>query len=140
MKYSNIVGKKTIRNTYTDDEGEIYEMDSGKTETIYSTPTVFLANISMSGSDSNFTEYGLSTADYEAVINLTKDEYPIVEGAIIWLNSEVVSRYDEETEVVLDDGSIVYTTSPDHTSADYVVIKKSTSINQDRYILKAVNK
>ena len=151
MKYSLIIGEAPIYVTdsdgnikydsYTDSSGIEYRYpkETGETEIYYSTPVTFFGNISMSGSDSNFTEYGLSAAEYEAVLNLSRDEQPIVEGAIIWLNSEVESRYTEEIEVEID-GKIYRTIQPIQTSSDYTVIKRSTSLNEDRFILKAVNK
>lgn len=151
MKYSVLLGESVtyktdsdgniIYDSYTDSDGTVYHypIETGSSEEIYSTPTDFMASFSMSGSDAEATEYGLSTADYEAVLSCQKGAYPIIEGALIWVSSEVESIYNEEVEIEID-GQTYTTIAPKKISADYTVIKSSTSLNEDRYILKAVNK
>lgn len=140
MKYSLLIGESEIYREYTDSDGNTYMIGTGKETTYYSTPVDFMANISMSGSDAEATEYGLSTADYEAILSCSKGAYPIVEGSLIWINSEVETLYDEEVEIKFDNGTIKKTNAPKRTSADYTVIKSSPSLNEDKFILKAVNK
>ena len=81
----------------------------------------------MSGGEAEAQEFGLSISDYNAVIASGKNELPLVLGALIWHNSEVVFEDVENTK-------------PDETSADYRVIKVSESLNEVKYILKAIVK
>ena len=110
-----------------DDEGNVYYRETGSYTSNWSNPTVFYGNIAMSGGEAEAQEFGLSVADYNAVISMAKDEVPLTLGALIWLNSEVL--YKDEENINLDE-----------TSADFTVIKASESINEVKYILKAVVK
>ena len=130
-------GEKIV--DWTDDDGTIYYQETGEYEPVYSTPQEFLSNISMSGNDAEAKEYGLSTADYEAVLVFDNDSVPLVEGALIWHTSVVESKYVEETELEIGDKK-VSTTAPIVVSADFSVIKISRSLNFTKAILKAVNK
>lgn len=150
MKYSLLLGEAPIY--VTDEDGNVkyesaiydgveytYPIETGETEIYYSTPVDFKANIALSGGDSDSTEYGLSTADYEAIIMTSKGAVPIVEGSLIWVTSEVESLYTEEVDIEID-GQTYRSNAPKRISADYTVIKCSPSLNEDKYILKAVNK
>ena len=118
-------GNKIVE--FVDDEGTVYYQETGSYETVISVPEDFLGNIAMSGGEAEAQEYGLSVGDYNAVISATKNEVPLALGALIWLDSAV------EFE---DDGN----TKPKETSADYRVIKVSESLNEVKYILKAIVK
>lgn len=144
---TDINGNIQYEILYTDDEGneipvlnengEKIPLYTGETEVVYGEPVDFDANISMSGGEAEAVEYGLSTADYEAVIVYNKGEVPIVEGTLIWFKSNV--EYHENAEV---DFGEKQTTGrfPKSTSADYRVIKVSESLNFTKAILKAINK
>ena len=120
-------------------DGSKERLDTGEKETLYSEPIGFSANISMSGSEAEAKEYGLSIADYEAIIVIKKGQISLVEGALIWHESPVMYKYDEEIEFETSNG-IITTKMPDKVSADYVVMKCPDSLNVTKAILKAVNK
>ena len=112
-------GNKIIE--YVDEEGNEYYRETGETERVYSLPVEFLGNISMSGGEAEATEFGLNTADYEAVLIVDKGLLPIDESSLIWF----------ESEPVINDNGLV-----DYVTADYSIIKISPSLNVDKYVLK----
>lgn len=141
MSYSLYLTKADVYDYYEDNEGNKFPIKTGEKEEVYSTPKPLKANISMSGSDAEAEAYGLSIADYEAVLVYSKNEYPLVEGSLIWLNSPIEYKYDgEEIEVDMPSGKKVKTKAPVRVSADYTVIKIADSLNETRAVLKAVNK
>lgn len=140
MQYALYLAEAPIYNYYEDDEGNKYHLETGEYALAYTTPVEFFANVSMSGSYAEATEYGLSTADYQAVIELDKGAIPIEEGSLIWFKSDVEYLYDGEKIEVEVNGETVLTKAPKPTSADYKVIKISDSLNYTKAILKAVNK
>lgn len=124
---------------YEGKDGNQYPIDvkpTGKTEIVYSEPVEFAASISMSGGEAEAVEYGLSQQDFSAVIVTPLNAVPIKEGALIWYTSKPQLKH---IEVEIDDISL-NGNYPEKTSADYIVMKKSTSLNVDKYILGAVNK
>lgn len=112
-------GNKIIE--YVDEEGNEYYRETGETERVYSLPVEFLGNISMSGGEAEAMEFGLNTADYEAVLIVNKGLLPIDESSLIWF----------ESEPVINDNGLV-----DYVTADYSIIKISPSLNVDKYVLK----
>ena len=116
-------GNKIVE--FVDDEGNEYYRESGSYTSGWTKPEVFYGNIAMSGGEAEAQEFGLSVADYNAVISASKNELPLILGAYIWQNSEVEYK-DEETMDIKP------------TSADYQVIKVSESLNEVKYILKAI--
>ena len=121
-------GHKII--SYTDEEGNAYYAEeTGDYELQYNDPVEFSANIALSGGEAEAQEFGLSIADYNAVIVADVDKFPIVNGTLIWHESPV--KYKE-----INDGTMVL----DSKSADYVVLKVSKSINVVRYVLTSVVK
>lgn len=141
MKYALQIAEIPELETeyYEDEDGNKYPINvrpTGKTEVVYSEPIDFMASISMSGGEAEAVEYGLSTESYAAVMITTKSAIPIKEGSLIWLESEPELKH---IEVEIDDISL----NGDYavkTSADFIVMKKSPSLNLDKYILQAVNK
>lgn len=128
-----------IVDTYTDSEGQVYEYyrETGEKKTYYATPVKFFANKANSGSNSQETEYGLTVADYSAVIATTKGAFDIKDGTLIWDKSEIVQGEEQTIEI---DGKTYTTTDPVKESSDYMVVKCSDSVNETRYYLKATNK
>lgn len=120
---------------YTDDEGkEYYETEK---VTILPSAVSFLGNIAMSGGEAEAVEFGLNVGDYEAVLLMAKNSLPIDETSLIWHETEPQAEdktYWFEGE---DAPNTLHVVSND---ADYRVIKKSPSLNQDKYILKKVVK
>lgn len=112
-------GNKIIE--YVDEEGNEYYRETGETERVYSLPVEFLGNISMSGGEAEAMEFGLNTADYEAVLIVNKGLLPIDESSLIWF---------ESVPVINDNGLV------DYVTADYSIIKISPSLNVDKYVLK----
>lgn len=108
---------------YVDSEGNEYPRME-KVD-VYSEPTQFFGNISMSGGEAEAVEFGLNLADYEAVLVMGKNTLPINETSLIWL----------DTEPIVEASGYV-----DQYSADYKVIKVSPSLNVDKYVLKKVVK
>lgn len=165
MKYSLQIGEVPVYNTdendeviylhYKDDEGNIIyyldengnkiPSDTGEKEIVFSTPVEFQANIAMSGGESEAQEFGLSQADYEAVALYSNGEVPLVEGSLVWFESEPEYKYNGDEvafEITNKDGEkeTVYLKVPIETSADYRVIKISPSLSFTRAILKAITK
>lgn len=153
MKYSLQIGEVPIYET--DDDGNIlyyedkdknkYHMETGEKEIVFGTPVEFQSNIAMSGGESEAQEFGLSQADYEAVALYANGMVPLVEGSLIWYESEPEYKYNGEEiafEITNKDGEkeTVYSTVPIETSADYRVIKISPSLSFTRAILKAITK
>ncbi len=97
-------------------------MKTGDSDDYYTPPVEFKANIMQSGSGiAEMVEYGLDLSDYNAIMIADKGSYPIKEGSLIWENST------PKTDVH---------GNADKTSADYIVVKKPSSLNVDKYILK----
>ena len=114
--------------SYTDDEGNVYYVETGDSELTYNDPVEFSANIAMSGGEAEAQEFGLSIADYNAIIVADVGKFPIVNGTLIWHESPV--KYKEiDGETLLD-----------AKSADYMVLKVSKSINAVKYVLTSVMK
>ena len=114
-------GNKII--DYVDEEGNIYYRETGGYTSGWSVPVDFKGNIAMSSGEVEAKEFGLSVADYDAVLVLDKNEVPLEEGYLIWHEKEVEFK---------DDGEV------DTTSADYTVKKVANSLNSAKYVLKAV--
>lgn len=113
-------GMKVVE--FVDEEGNVYYEETGNYIDVYSQPVIFYGNIAMSGGESEAVEFGLNLGDYEAVLLMDKNTLPIDETSLIW-------HKNEPTEVVV---------KKEH--ADYTIVKLSPSLNQDKYVLKAVVK
>ena len=136
MHYAVPTGRNTVEYViedghkviaYTDEQGNVYYADTGEPVPEYDDVVEFSANIALSGGEAEAQEFGLSIADYNAVIVSDIDKFPIKNGTLIWHESPV--KYKDEEQTVLDT-----------KSADYIVLKVSPSLNSVRYVLKAVVK
>ena len=119
-------GNKIVVYTDTskDPPTEYYEK-VGATAEGYSEPVEFLGNIAFAGSgEAETTEFGVSLAEYEADVTVSKDLLPIDETSLIW------------THTPLTDGD-GYAVEGD---ADYRVLKVKPSLNECRYLLAKVQK
>ena len=126
---------------YEDSDGNKIPLETGDEDIIFSAPQPFMANISESGGESTALEYGLSPEDYTAVLLIQKNSYPLVEGALIWANSEPEYKYGGEEVTYEIDGKEVTTTAPEQTSADYMVKKvPKMPLNFAKILLDAVVK
>lgn len=124
LYYANYSGMIDIMEGYTEIDGEMVAVKVG-TRQGYTTPIPFKANLSIDSGETKQSEYGLSVGDYDAVISANVGELPFTEQTLIWHKSE------PKTD---GDGLAV----PE--SADYRVIAIKTSINEERFILKAREK
>lgn len=130
--YSNQIG---VNKVYERDEfgnikyiivdGKQVYIESGETETVYSTPAVLKGNISFSGGESQAVEFGVDVSAYDAVIVVSKGEVNLSETSLIWFESEV--GYKDIAHTIVDP-----------YSADYRVTKPIPSLNEKRYLLKKV--
>lgn len=139
LKYALQIAEIPEFEYYEDEDGNKYPVGiipNGKTEVVYSEPQNFLASISTSSEEAQAVEYGLSTADFEAIAIYPNGAVPLVEGALIWHKSEPQYKHiDVEIDDVVLNGDY-----PIATSADYRVTRVSESINFTKAILKSVNK
>lgn len=151
MQYSQFLKKYAQYDTdenwnlivdYVTDEGiPIYRMIEDDPTDYYTEPQEMKASIAESGGEAEAMAFGLSVADYEAVILYDKGAYPLKEGSLIWVDSPVEYEYNgNEVEIELDDGEKVMVKAPDKTSADYIVMKIVRSLNFEKAILKAIVK
>lgn len=125
MYYANQDRIAPIYETYIDDDGNEYQLDTGETKLVYGEPVEFNGNISMSGGEAEAVEYGLNLADYSAILVMDKNTLPITETSLIWQNTEPKKDADGNT---------------DEYSADYRIVKISPSLNIDKFILQKVVK
>lgn len=110
-----------------DEDGNIkYVSVNGKDRPIekvvpahFSNPIMFEASINMSGKQVNTVEFGIDAGSYSAVLTTPKGIVDITETSLVW--------YD--TEPTFKDGYV------DGNSADYNVVKKTSSQLYDRYML-----
>lgn len=114
-----------IYETYVDEDGNEYKLDTGDTKLVYGEPVKFKGNIAMSGGEAEAVEFGLNLADYEAILLVGKNTLPITETSLIWHNTEPTKDSEGNT---------------DEYSADYRIAKISSSLNYDKYVLKKVVK
>lgn len=110
------------------DTGEVYYVETGSKMLLYSEPVIFKGNIAMSGSDVDRVEFGVSEANYEAILVMNKGEIPITETSLLWFQTEPQTKIVEGV------------TYADDSTADYKVLRVSPSLNEDRYILDKIEK
>lgn len=147
MKYALYLGNVDIVQTdfegnpqyFEDENGEKIYLVTGEKREIYDTPVEFEANFSTSGGEAQSQEYGLDISQYDGIALFTKDAYPIVEGTIIWKDSEV--EYDEDHKYFTEDmKTLIEVHAPVKTSADYVCKKISDSLSYTKAIFTAIQK
>lgn len=123
FKYALLGTEIPIYEDYIDDDGNTIKLDTGRTEQGYLTPVEFEASLSTTGGEVEAKEYGLTTADYDAVMSFPNGLIPITETSLIWHTSEVLYKDDEN--IIVDD-----------TSADYSIKRISKNLNFTRVLLK----
>lgn len=115
-----------IYEYYEDEEGNLIPIDTGETKLVYGEPIEFKGNIAMSSSgEVEIQEFGLSQADYSAILVVDKDYIPLTETSLIWFENEPKKDIDGNT---------------DEFSADYRIVKISPSLNVAKYALQKVVK
>ena len=126
MYYANQDRVVPIYEYYEDEDGNTIPLDTGETKLVYGEPIEFKGNISLSnGGEVEVQEFGLSQADYSAILVTSKNTLPITETSLIWYENEPKKDIDGNT---------------DEFSADYRIIKISPSLNVDKYVLQKVVK
>lgn len=131
LKYS-LYKEKSVVEKVDANGNKLYVEVKGKKQPItmelpphYEEPIDFKASIQMSGGNTEPVEFGIDISSYSAIITTPKGMLPITETSIIWFESDVKHKKD---------GSV------DDASADYSVVKKTSSLYYDRYVLaKRVN-
>lgn len=132
MYYANQDKVVPIYETYYDEEGNPYQLDTGETKIVYGEPKEFYGNIAMSGGEAEAVEFGVTTSDYEAVLLLSKGEKDI-KGNVIELKETSLVWFETEPQKDAEENT-------DEYSADYSVLAVKPSINTVRYVLKKVVK
>lgn len=114
-----------IYETYVDSDGTeyTYPKEIGIDDNAYSIPQKIEVNIVFSGGEAEAKEFGLDLSDYHAVIICEKDEYDIDETTLIWLENAIVYKDIDKTII-------------EPNSADFMVVKKSPSLNYSKYALR----
>lgn len=126
MYYANQDRVVPIYEYYEDEDGNMIPLDTGETKLVYGEPIEFKGNISLSnGGEVEVQEYGLSQADYSAILVTSKNTLPITETSLIWHTTEPTKDIDCNTN---------------EFSADYRVVKVSDSLNVSKYALQKVVK
>ena len=126
--------------SYITDDGTVIYAQTGEKKPVYSTPQEMYVNYAESGGEAEAKEFGLSVADYEAILLYGAGEYPLKESFLVWADSQIEYEYGGEEIEVEVDGEIIKTKAPVRTSADFVVMKTPRSLNFERAILKAITK
>lgn len=126
MYYANQDRIVPIYEYYEDEEGNLIPLDTGDTKLVYGEPIEFKGNIAMSSSgEVEIQEFGLSQADYSAILVVDKDYIPLTETSLIWFENKPKKDIDGNT---------------DEFSADYRIVKISPSLNVAKYALQKVVK
>ena len=126
MYYANQDRVVPIYEYYEDEDGNVIPLDTGETKLVDGEPIEFKGNISLSnGGEVEVQEFGLSQADYSAILVTSKNTLPIAETSLIWYENEPKKDIDGNT---------------DEFSADYRIVKISPSLNVDKYVLQKVVK
>ena len=81
----------------------------------------------MSGGEVKDEEYGLSVADYDAVLIMQKNEIPVTETSRIWFESVV--GYTDTSQTIVDGDT-----------ADFRIVAIKPSLNTVKYVLKRIEK
>lgn len=111
---------------YDEIDGEQVPRETGKTRSRYKPAVDFAANVNFSGqSEIRNTVYGLSKSQYDAIFYTMRDEYPLDETTILFINA--TPEVDDEGYVKLE-------------SADYRVVRVIKSINYNTYLIRNVER
>ena len=104
---------------------KVYYEKAGHTKEGYGEPIEFFGNIAFSKSgEAETTEFGVSLADYEADVTVSREYLPIDETSLIWTHTPLIDG----------DGYAV------ESDADYRVLKVVPSLNECKYLLAKVQK
>jgi hypothetical protein len=124
MYYANQDRIVPIYETYIDDDGNEYQLDTGETKLVYGEPVEFSANISNKLNEVKWAEYGIDESTNYAQIVVSKGSVPLKVGSIIWKKSEIGYENTEENIV-------------DENTSDYLVKGVADEgLTEDWYLLK----
>lgn len=93
----------------------------------YTVPEKFFGNIHSSGGAAEAQNYGVSTADYDAVLYTQKNAIELTETSLVWFENEPKFTDEDKTTV-------------DPNSADYKVYRVPPCLDERVYLLKRVDK
>lgn len=96
------------------------------TEEHYSEAVEFVGTINYGGGNAEHTEFGISVAEYDAILTLPTNSTPICETTLIWADTEPTT--------------IPTTHYADPTTADFEVMKKTVTLNTTQFVLKRIVK
>lgn len=103
----------------------VYYEKAGHTQEGYSEPVKFYGHIAFNKSgEAETTEFGISLAEYEATVTVSKDLLPIDETSLIWTHTPLTDG----------DGYAV------ESDADFKVLKVVPSLNVTKYLLAKTQK
>lgn len=103
----------------------VYYEKEGHTKEGYGEPVDFFGNLAFNTSgEAETTEFGVSLADYEATVTVSKEYLPIDETSLIWTHEPLMDG----------DGYAV------EGDADFKVLKVSPTLNITKYLLAKVQK
>lgn len=120
LYYANYIGLVDVISGYTEVDGEQVPIKTGQTQG-YTPISPFKANLSVNSGNTYQSEFGLNVGDYNAIVSANKGELPFTEQTLIW-----IAEPDTDGQGIAD---------PE--TADYRVIAIRTSLNEERFILKA---
>lgn len=123
---------------YEDSDGERTYIVTGEKKSVFSEPVEMEANISFSGGEAESQDYGLSIADFDAILLTDLKAYPITEGTLIWTKSPV--EYEEGIYLTADLHELADVKVVKQVSADYLCKKVADSLNYTKVNLSAINK
>lgn len=132
IKYALLVGTSPIYVLdengnkivdYVGDDGTVYYVVTGGKQTVYTDPTEIEVNISFSGGEIKYTEFGIDSTEYDASLVYLRNEFPIEETTLIWYDSEPSFIGEGENRTV------------DPNSADYKVLYIKPSLNYVKLLL-----
>ena len=129
LKYSLLVGEEDELQlddngnpiiVYVDSDGKEHYAVTGEKRLVYSSPTDFEGNISLTSGMSEVIEYGIDKSAYDGLLVVEKGAVPLSETSLIWYTSEPS----------FTNGSV------DPKSADFRVKAPRPTLNEIKYILE----
>ena len=146
---------------YTEVDGERVPVMTGDAERIYDVPVEFIGNFVPVGSESYargnvaiYRPYGIDIAAYDALILMKRNELPLTESSLIWLDTPPTQRITDDDFIedgsgqnILDDTADNEEIEPsestqivcDETSADYFVKRVASTQNNTLFLLQRIN-
>lgn len=107
-------------------DGVDYYEELGMTEEHYSEAVEFVGTINYGGGNAEHTEFGISVAEYDAILTLPTNSTPICETTLIWADTEPTTIPD--------------TQYADPTTSDFEIVKKTVTLNTTQFVLKRIVK